>query len=594
MLAVAGHIQEFVDVWDVPCRQRIKNLLPKEGHRVAFSPQGDLLATDARDQIQLWQTGTWSRAGQLPLAGRVRILRFSPDGKRLASLSEPGEATVWEVGQWTEPVGRFGPVGLSGEDTGSLDFSPDGQALVVGGYGHRLRVVDIASGNTSFVIPEAHPEHITSVAWSPKGSVIASGSGYVGGPIQLWDAASGKSLGKLEGHTSWICELVFSADGLWLYSASGDQTIRIWDVGQQRCLTTLRGNTDEVYGLALSPDGTTLASAGKDGIVAFWSALPRPQEEQPRQIELGRLFGLPVFAPDSRVLAASLAGTVSLLDLATSKEIERLPSLGADVRTVAYSPDGTLLVSGRTSGTLRVWSCAEHHLLRELGDSNIPIYLVNFRADGRRLLSVDRKGKAIWWDTLTWQAVHTYTVGVEALRGPEGDLASAVSPDGRLLVFGSRTGALHWLNGETGEVLATTSTAHRQTVGGIAFSKDGEQAASGAYDGTAAVWDPSSYQLIDAFKGHMHGTLGLTFAPDGRRLATCSVGRESVRLWDMSTRRELMTLPGKGSEFSFVAFSPDGQWLAVCGMEGKLQLRRAPSWAEIEAAEKRLESRQSP
>ena len=92
----------------------------------------------------------------------------------------------------------------------------------------------------------------------------------------------------------------------------------------------------------------------------------------------------------------------------------------------------------------------------------------------------------------------------------------------------------------------------------------------------------------------MLGAHGVAFSPDGRRLATSSVGREAVKLWDLSTHRELMTLPGQGSDFAFVAFSPDGQWLAACNTEGQLHLWRAPSWAEIEAAEKRQESGQSP
>ena len=126
--------------------------------------------------------------------------------------------TVWEVDRWAI-VRQIRGVRPSSSHIGTLDFSPDGKALVVGDADHQLQVVDLASGNTSFNIPEAHPEGITAVAWSPTGSVIASGSGYSGGPIRLWDAASGKPLGKLEGHTSWICELIFSTDGLRLYSA---------------------------------------------------------------------------------------------------------------------------------------------------------------------------------------------------------------------------------------------------------------------------------------------------------------------------------------------------------------------------------------
>jgi WD40 repeat protein len=583
LLAVAGgYVQEFVDVWDVPSHTRIKTVLPNEGHLVAFSPQGDLLATGVRNEIRLWRTGTWDFVRPLTLPGRVSVFKFSPDGKRLASLSAPEDVTVWEVDQWTV-VRRIPGVRPGSTHIGWLDFSPDSKALVAGDAEGHLQVVDLASGTTNFKLLKAHPEGISSVAWSPTGAIIASGSAYLGGPIRLWDAASGKHIGALEGHTAGIFELIFSRDGLWLYSASGDQTIRIWDVEQQRCLATLRGSSLVVSGLALSPDRTTLASACTDGVVASWSAQPRPREEQPRLIELGR-FGGYAFAPDSRVLAVARGGNVSLLDLTTSKEAEQLPQLGSDVWGLFYAPDGTLLVSGGTSGKVRVWSCAERRLVWESDDPNAPIYPFAFRADGKRLLSHDGKGKVTWWDTRTWQAIRTFGVETTLIS------ARALSPDARHLVVGTVTGAVCWLNAETGEPLALSSTAHHYRVRQIAFSREGTRAASVADEGTVVIWDPSSFQPIDGFRVHMLGAHGVAFSPDGGRLATSSSGREAIKLWDLSTRRELIALAGQGSSFSGAAFSPDGRWLAARNGKNELQLWHAPSWEEIEAAEERSKS----
>jgi len=577
MLAVAGAVQEFVDIWDVSGRKRIATLQPNEGSLAAFSPRGDLLATGAGKQIRLWRTDTWDLVHQITLAGDVQVFKFSPDGTRLAGLSTPDELTVWEVDQWAI-VRRIGGLKLMSY-WGTLDFSPDGKALAIGDLDHHLQVLDLTAGNKNLSIPEAHSEGITSVAWSPNGSVIASGSGFTGGSIRLWDATSGNPLGTLEGHTSWICELTFSTDGLRLYSASGDQTIRIWDVGQRRCLATLRGSSHEVYGLALSPDGTTLASVCKDGVVAFWSALPRPEEELPRLIALSK-FAWPAFAPDSRVLAVSRAGTVSLIDLATLEESEQLGALSAkDVYMVAYSPDGTLLISGSRSGRIRVWSCTERRLLRELDGHKEPIFGLYFRADGTRLLSIDVKGKAIWWDARTWQGGQTFAVEFSG--------GVAVSPDGHLLAIGA-AGALRWFNAETGDLLATTAGPPYPTVR-VAFSSDSSRVAGVSEYGTVALWDPSSFEWITGFKGHMQGAQGVAFSPDGRRLATGGgTDRDAIKLWDLSTHRELMTLSGQGSLFLIVAFSPDGKWLAACSYEGNLHLWHAPSWAEIEAEEKRL------
>ena len=288
-------------------------------------------------------------------------------------------------------------------------------------------------------------------------------------------------------------------------------------------------------------------------------------------------FGLPTFAPDSRVLAVPHAGTVSLFDLATLQEIEQIPALGTDVTTVAYSSDGNLLASFGKSGKIRVWSCAERHLLRELGGDSVAAYLLRFRADGQRLLAVDAKGKATWWDARTWQAGPSFVVEL-----PGG---ASVSPDGRLLAIGG-AGTLRWLSAETGELLATTA-GPPYPISKVAFSSNNAQVASVSEYGTVALWDPSSFQWRAAFKAHMEGAHGVAFSPDGRRLATGGgTDRDAVKLWDLSTHRSLLTLSGQGSLSLSVAFSPDGQWLTSCSWEGRVHLWHAPSWAQIEAAQK--------
>jgi len=380
--------------------------------------------------------------------------------------------------------------------------------------------------------------------------------------------------------------LLFSPDGAWLYSAGGDQTIRIWDVKKQQLLATLRGHQHEVYGLALSPDGGTLASAGQDGIVALWNARPAPRQDQPRLVKLGSELAGFAFAPNGRVLAVARQGIVTLLDLATLEEIERIPELGGNVSRVAYSPNGALLVSGGLEETARVWSCAERRRLRELDTSSS---LLHFRADGRSLLSVDAEGNAIWWDTVTWQRLRTFGVSNDLMR------RQAVAPDGRLLAVVGTEPGVRWLDAETGEGLPTTDATQLLFRGtGLAFSPDGNQAASSALNGFVTLWDPSSLQAIYRFKAHLQSAHGVAFSPEGRRLATGGNDYDTVKLWDLSTHRELLTLPGQGFIAEMVAFSADGRWLAASNQEGLLHLWHAPTWGEIEAEERKSKSIPSP
>ena len=107
--------------------------------------------------------------------------------------------------------------------------------------------------------------------------------------------------------------------------------------------------------------------------------------------------------------------------------------------------------------------------------------------------------------------------------------------------------------------------------------------ASSTEGGLVRLFDPAKAEWIEDLHGHISAAFGIAFSPDGRRLISASGGREAVKLWDVGTRQELLTLGGIGSPLFAARWSADGD-VILAG--APWQAWRAPSWAEIEAAEK--------
>ncbi|MFM6471889.1 MAG: trypsin-like peptidase domain-containing protein, partial [Dolichospermum sp.] len=107
-----------------------------------------------------------------------------------------------------------------------------------------------------------HSDDVNSVAWSPDGSTLASGSDDK--TIKIWDGRTGNLLGTLSGHSDWVWSVAWSPDGRTLASGSDDKTIKIWDGRTGNLLRTLSGHSNLVRSVAWSPDGSTLASGSSD------------------------------------------------------------------------------------------------------------------------------------------------------------------------------------------------------------------------------------------------------------------------------------------------------------------------------------------
>ncbi|MEX2138313.1 MAG: WD40 repeat domain-containing protein [Pirellulales bacterium] len=575
LLASTGTDKQIL-VWDLATgtlRHQIKDQ-PFRAAAIAFSPDSATLASGGSDkQIHLWDMATGQLRGSL--AGHrdwIATLAFAPNGKTIASGScnwgfhrghgwelpagsppEQCEWRLWDVGS--------GKLLRTVADTGrmlALAFAPDSMSLACG-IDQEVRLYDLSAATAGRVVTR-HDATVTSVAFTPNGDAIISGSHDQ--TVRRTTVATGELEWHAPGYFEHVNSVSLSDDATLLVTGSSDQrfaraklhagaqhigpgAVRLWDAKTGRMLRRLGASTVQVMAVAISSDGRRVAGGGAlasgAGFVHVWDAATgqhmwstNDHEKEVLAVAFGR--------ENHWLATASADGLVTIRDAQSGRLVRKLADHKGGATSLAFTPDGNTLVCGEAFGGTRIWDTRDGRLLHTCSAANSQaesftidrlMNSIGLSQDGRTLAtcasSVNNEFVAPVriWDVRAGTLLRDFTA--ENIHGRP----MALSPDGSILATGGKA---------------------------------------------VQLWDVRTGKKLHKLFGHLKRTQSIVFSSDGRRLfAGGSYG--TTNLWDVATGRHLITLfafTGNGNDATvddWLAYAPEGFYAGSPGIERYLAWR---------------------
>jgi WD40 repeat protein/tetratricopeptide (TPR) repeat protein len=414
-------------------------------------------------------------------SNRLLATRNFDRGQAAFEKGEIGPGMLWMIESWQAAIAAGDPAWQHAARANLAAWQP-----------HYPRLKAVLS----------HASPVVAAAFSPDSRTVISGS--TNGTAQLWDAASGKSIGlPLRQGGEWL-KVRFSPDGKTALTFSEGDTVRLWDA-----------TTGEPLGLVrLQPQAHILAAA---------------IQSEGKIVLVGT--------------EANADNVVRLWDPATGQPIGPALAHLSHVFPPVPSPDGRIILTPSQDGTARLWDAATGQPIGQPLKRSGGFWSAAFSPDGKTILTGGRDGAALLWNTATGQPIGL------PMRHENIVMALAFSPDGKTLLTGGMNNEARLWDAATGQLIGLLD--HQSSVHAVAFSPDGKTILTASQDRTARLWDAGSGQpeglVLDIPSTDAFGP-DSDMSPDGKLLT--SIPREPtpryIQLWNATTRQPIARLPHPG------------------------------------------------
>jgi WD40 repeat protein len=535
----------------------------------------------------------WAKGGH---SFSVNSVTYSPDSQWLVSGSSDRTIKIWRRdGTFIRTLAIPFDFNHQLFDVFSVAISPDStliaagvqQTIGGGNFTSAVHIWRISDGQlvqtfTGYAVGDSTNTGVTSVAFSPDGQYLASGS--KDRSVKVWRMSNGTLVSTRSDHAQQVNAVAFSSNGQWLASGSNDDTAKLYRTSDWGLVQTFTGHTNDVLSVAFSPDSKRLATGSWDGTVRLWNFA---NASLPLLLMHGSNVFCVAFSPDGKLLASGAWDhSIKLWDPKRGVLVDTLLGHSASVLTLAFTPDSQMLASGSWSPefAIKVWGPPSQspggptasnglspltQLLFTVTNHSSSINELIFTPNDKLISGGDTTAR--FWEGLNGLFLRMINAATSVR-------SMAVSPDGQLIALPGANHTVKIYHTADG-TLVQTLVGHTQDITGLAFSHDGTLLASGAFfDGSNDViklWNVSNWTLVRNLSGpFLFGPfMAINFSADDALISATCEGVPAV--WHVSDGTFIRTFPVSG----LTRFSPDGTLLAIAS--NPVHIYRTSDWVQV-------------